>query len=76
MRKTETDVSWVVYLLTVHGKPSGMNAVCSQGEWDAMELATPGYHALVRTGIRSEGEAEKLARGTSGDPKPRLLRRL
>jgi hypothetical protein len=59
--------SWVVYLMNIHGKPSSMNAVCPQSEWDAMELARPGYHTLVRGSIRSEAEAEKLARGTSGD---------
>jgi hypothetical protein len=67
MQKTEKAVSWVVYLMTVHGKPSGMNAVCETSEWDAMERAQPGYHTLVKAGIASESEAEKLARGTSGD---------
>lgn len=66
--------SWVVYLMTVHGKPSGMNAVCEQTEWDAMELSRPGYHTLVRSGIENENEAELVARGTSGDSKKRFLR--
>ena len=70
MRKTE-DVSWVVYEMTVKGRPSGMNAVCEQGEWDDMEQDRPGHHTLVRAGIENECEAEKLARGTSGDAKPR-----
>jgi hypothetical protein len=70
MRKTE-GVSWVVYLMTVHGRPSGMNAVCEQGEWDDMEQVRPGYHTLIRAGIENECEAEKLARGVSGDAKPR-----
>ena len=68
---------WVVYRMTVHGKKPGAHAVCEQGEWDAMESAQPGYHALVRAGIANEGEAEQLAReasyaaaGTSR-PKPR-----
>jgi hypothetical protein len=67
-------VLWVVYKATLparHGDPAGVNAVCPQAEWDAMELARPGYHALVREGITSEAEAEKLARGTSGDARPR-----
>lgn len=76
MMKTAETESWVVYLITVHGKPSGMNAVCEQSEWDAMQRSQPGYHTLVRSGIASESEAEKLARGTSGDVKPRLPRRL
>jgi len=71
MRTVDKVGSWVVYLMTVHGKPSGMNAVCEQGEWEEMERAQPGYHTLVRSGIPSETEAEKLARGTSGDVKPR-----
>jgi hypothetical protein len=73
MRKTE-NVSWVVYQMTVHGQPLGLNAVCEQGEWDEMERDRPGYHTLIRAGIRNECEAEKLARGTSGDAKPRLRR--
>jgi len=67
MRKTEQSVSWVVYRMTIHGKMSGMNAVCEQGEWDAMERAQPGYHTLVRAGIANEGEAEKLARSVPID---------
>jgi hypothetical protein len=49
--------------MTVHGRPTGASAVCELSEWDAMERARPGYHALVRAGIPSEGEAERLARG-------------
>jgi hypothetical protein len=67
-------VSWVVYKMTVRGNPDGMNAVCSQAEWDALELAQPGYHTLIRAGIANEGEAERLARGTSGDPVARAVR--
>ena len=63
MSKTEEQTSWVVYRMTVPGKPSGGNAVCEQGEWNAMERAQPGYHTLIRAGIASEGEAERLARG-------------
>ena len=67
MSKAEKRVSWVVYLMTVHNKPTGVRAVCEQGEWDAMERDKPGYHALIRGGIANEAEAELLARGTSGD---------
>src|ERR1700758_367858 len=56
MKKAEKVVSWVVYLMTVHGKPSGMNAVCEASEWEAMERAQPGYHTLVKAGIPSESE--------------------
>jgi hypothetical protein len=65
--KSNEAVAWVVYHMKIHGKADGMNAVCEQSEWDAMELAQPGYHTLIRGGITSEGEAERLARGTSGD---------
>lgn len=75
MRKTKEVGSWVVYKITIRGQETGMNAVCEQEEWEAMEKAQPGHHTLVQDGILSESEAEKLARGTSGDPKPRPLRR-
>ena len=67
-RKVE---SWVVYQMPVKGRETGMNAVCESGEWEAMQAAQPGILTLVRSGIASEGEAERLARGTSGDPVPR-----
>jgi hypothetical protein len=76
MRKSEEAVAWVVYKMTIHNKAEGMNAVCEQGEWDAMELAQPGYYKLVRAGITNEAEAERLARGTSGNAKHHLPRRL
>ena len=64
---TEQAISWVVYLMTIHRKTSGMNAVCEQGEWEAMERARPGYHTLVQAGLINEGEAERLARGRQAD---------
>jgi|GEM_PF-2478174 len=65
--KPQKNVSWVVYQMNMVGKHTGMNAVCEQSEWDAMELARPGYHTLIKSGITDEAEAERLARGTSGD---------
>ncbi len=50
----------------LHGKTDGLSAVCEQGEWDEMERLQPGYHTLVRGGIRNEQEAEALARDGSG----------
>jgi hypothetical protein len=41
--------------------------VCEQSEWDVMESSRPGYHVLLHSGIKTEQEAEKLARGTAGD---------
>ena len=70
MRMTEQTLRWVVYLMTLHGKKSGMNAVCEQGEWEAMERGRPGYHTLIQAGIASEAEAEKLARSCQPPVKP------
>lgn len=49
----------------------GPNAICDQAEWDAMEAAAPGVNRLIRGGIMNEAEAERFARGTSGDSVPR-----
>ncbi len=67
MNQTESPLLWVVYRMPIHNKPNGVNAVCQQSEWDAMELARPGYHTLIQAGITSEGEAERLARSTPVD---------
>ena len=68
MRKREKGSLWVVYKMTVQGKGDGGNAVCEQSEWEEMERASPGFHTLVKAGITTEAEAEKLARaGTQGD---------
>jgi hypothetical protein len=66
---------WVVYHAPVRESAAGVNAVCGQAEWDAMDQARPGYYTLIRAGIASESEAERLARGTSGDPVPKAARR-
>jgi hypothetical protein len=71
MRQLDVCSAWVVYRMTLHGGTFGGNVVCEQREWDALELARPGFHLLVRAGIATEQEAEKLARGTAGDPRPR-----
>ena len=67
--------SWVVYRQVVKGQPDPINAVCDAGEWSALEVARPGQVTLVRSGIASEAEAERLARGKSGDPVPRAAPR-
>ena len=56
----------MVYLMPLRRHPEGRRAVCEQAEWDAMELAKPGVNILIRGGMTNEGEAERLARGTSG----------
>ena len=68
--------SWVVYQTIVRGEVVGPNGVCEQAEWDEMERTRPGAHTLVQSGIASEGLAERLARGKSGDPVPRVPRKL
>lgn len=74
--RTATANSWVVYTAPMKNCPEGVRAVCEQGEWEAMELAKPGVFTLIRGGIRNEGEAEQLARGTSGAVVPRNARLL
>jgi hypothetical protein len=56
---------WVVYKSHLAGA-QGPNAVCEQWEWDEMELAAPGRHTLIRQGIASEPEAERVARESPG----------
>src|SRR5438105_3860510 len=62
MNKSNT---WVVYERLIKGQPSGSNSVCDQGEWDEMEQQRPGDNILIKSEIRSEGEAERFARERS-----------
>ena len=57
----------VVYRITtlVNKAPIEVNVVCEQDEWEVLQRKKPGLHTLVREGMASEGEAEKLARGAS-----------
>jgi hypothetical protein len=57
--------------MALHAGTFGGNVVCEQREWELLERARPGFHQLVRDGILTEQEAEKLARGTAGDTPPR-----
>jgi len=82
MRITEVCHSWVVYRMTLRPNVTGGNVVCEQAEWDALDAARPGFHALLHSGIKTEQLAEMLARGTAGDDYrgsranvPRMLRR-
>jgi hypothetical protein len=68
-KKRKLLVGWVVYKSDLAG-PVGPNAVCEQAEWDAMRLAAPGCHALIRRGIGSEAEAERVARASPGGTTP------
>jgi hypothetical protein len=81
MPKAQQAVLWVVYERHIDGKTHAPKGVCPQAEWDAMKVADPGRYTLVRSGIPSEAEAERLARGTPGrrvevGPLDRLLGRL
>jgi hypothetical protein len=75
MPRPDEDVLWVVYRVNIDGRMAGRTAVCEQAEWDRLELAHPGQYTLVRSGIANEAEAERLARGTSGDAKVHFPRR-
>jgi hypothetical protein len=75
MRGATTE-SWVVYSMPLKNSPTAMRAVCEQMEWEAMERAKPGYYTLVQAGIVNEGEAERLARGSSGEARPRNAKRI
>jgi hypothetical protein len=57
---------WVVYA-ALAGKHPGARAVCRQHEWEAMQLRSPGRFAFIQGAIPSEAEAERLARGSSGE---------
>ena len=70
MRQTKAPEAWVVYQ-SVDGPRNGMKSVCEQSEWEAMQASQSANVKLIKKGIQSESEAEKLARGTSGDPKKR-----
>jgi hypothetical protein len=73
MSQFKQNESWVIYQTITSGSASGPQAVCEQKEWEKLERDHPGMQTLIHSGIASEGAAEQLARGTSGDarPKPR-----
>lgn len=75
--KQKPDELWAVYQNN-HDKKhgGGLNVICAQEEWDALERSQPGCHILIRAGITNEAEAELLARGTSGDRLGHLQRKL
>jgi hypothetical protein len=75
MRINEVCRAWVVYRMTLHGNAVGGNVVCEQREWELIEAQRPGYHTLLHTGLKTEQEAEKLARGTAGETPPRAKKK-
>jgi hypothetical protein len=48
-----------------------MKSVCEDSEWEAIATSKSTNVKLIKKGILTESEAEKLARGTSGDRKKR-----
>jgi hypothetical protein len=66
MQQTRT-TAWVVYEIPARGKLEAARAVCDQSEWDELDRGKPGYFTLIQSGINNEGEAERLARGRSGE---------
>jgi hypothetical protein len=64
--------TWVVYQ-SVQGKQMGAKSICELREWEALERSNPGANELLIGGLQSESQAEKLARGTSGDVKKRAV---
>ena len=65
---------WAVYLMPVRGCPDGLRGVCPQDEWEALDRAKPGVFTLVQGHLTSEGQAEQLARGRSGEKPTRAQR--
>jgi len=72
MRNAIHAESWAVYQIAASGKEPAANAMCDQNDWAEIERLSGGRCTLIRGNIRNEGEAERLARGTSGDTKPRV----
>lgn len=70
MRELPKVEKWAVYE-TLSGPTVGRRTVCSASEWKSIQTREPGRHKIIREAITDESEAEKLARGTSGDIKSR-----
>ena len=68
MRESRKVQKWVVYE-TLAGPKIGMRSVCTTEDWKVVEARDPMLHRIIREDITDETEAEKLARGTSGDLK-------
>lgn len=66
--RVKEPAAWVVYKMTVYGRPMDRYAVCTQEEWNQMEAGRPGHHALIRAEIGNEGVAERLARELQSPP--------
>jgi len=75
-KKARGPESWVIYQTVVKGEVTGPMGVCEQAEIDEMERLKPGGTFLIQAGILDEAVAERLARGKSGDPVPRVPKKV
>ena len=69
MATTSNLRAWVVYLTNAEGMAGEVAGVCEQREWEAIRRSRPDRQTLVREGIASEAEAEKLARACTAGAK-------
>jgi hypothetical protein len=70
MATEEKDVAWVVYRMTLHGKPQGVNAVCEQSEWEAMEQSQPAITHSSRPASRTKAKRRDWHAACLGAPRP------
>ena len=75
MRNAEVCHAWVVYRMTLHSGATAGNVVCEQREWEVLDRLRPGFHTLLHSGLKTEQEAEKLARGSAGETRPKPPRK-
>jgi hypothetical protein len=74
MPRIEGPTRWVVYHAHGNNKTGGMNGVCPQEDWTAMNEGRPGFYTLIRDGIATESEAEQLARSLSANQSQQPVR--
>ncbi|MGL4551053.1 MAG: hypothetical protein ACRC33_07690 [Gemmataceae bacterium] len=68
MKNAKAPTEWVVYRSPVSKEGPG-TFICERAEWERLQQERPGQLTLVRAGIGSEAEAERVAREASGfDP--------
>ena len=73
MREISKVQAWVVYEIGT-GMQEGLNFVCTQDEWKAVETCGRVGTRIIKKGIIDENVAEKLVRGTLGNLRTRLGR--
>lgn len=69
MRLTKVE-KWVVYEVLT-GPMTGTKSMCNTSDWTAQQARDPSKARMIKEDIVLENDAEKLARGTSGDAKLR-----